>query len=179
LTEADMISLAFDEGFAAAAVVDTDKIVFDPMFRPYCEENLCGQYGVNYSCPPDCGTPEEMKQRILTHKKALVLQTIWEIPDFTDKPVIKAAKGSHNRGSLKLLRIFRENGIDCFPAGASGCALCTPCALSRGEPCTYPDLRYSCLSAYCIFVKKLADEAGMEYSPGDGLVAFFGMILFD
>ena len=53
----ELISAALEEGFAAAAIVDTDKIVFDPSFRPYCAENLCGQYGANYSCPPDCGTP--------------------------------------------------------------------------------------------------------------------------
>ena len=76
MTEAEMIQCAIEEGFAAAAIVDTAQIVFDPSFRPYCEENLCGQYGANYSCPPDCGSPEEMKRRILAHKKALVLQTI-------------------------------------------------------------------------------------------------------
>ena len=42
MNEQTMIDLAVSEGFAAAAVVDTDQIVFDPMFRPYCEENLCG-----------------------------------------------------------------------------------------------------------------------------------------
>ena len=52
MTEAEMIQCAIDEGFAAAAIVDTAQIVFDPSFRPYCEENLCGQYGANYSCPP-------------------------------------------------------------------------------------------------------------------------------
>ena len=31
-----MISFAIEEGFAAAAIVDTDCIVFDPAFRPYC-----------------------------------------------------------------------------------------------------------------------------------------------
>jgi len=44
---------------------------------------------------------------------------------------------------------------------------------------SFPELRYSCLSAYCIFVRKLAEEAGMEYSPADGLTAFFGMYIFD
>ena len=44
MTEAEMIQCAIDEGFAAAAIVDTAQIVFDPSFRPYCEENLCGQY---------------------------------------------------------------------------------------------------------------------------------------
>ena len=81
MTETEMIQYAIDEGFAVAAIVDTAQIVFDPSFRPYCEENLCGQYGANYSCPPDCGSPEEMKKRILAHKKALVLQTIWQVAD--------------------------------------------------------------------------------------------------
>ena len=49
----------------------------------------------------------------------------------------------------------------------------------RNEPCVFPDLMYSCMSAYCIFVKKLADTCGMEYTPGDGLIAFFGMYVFD
>ena len=58
MTAEQMVQYAYEEGFSAAAVVDTADIVFDPSFRPYCEENLCGQYGANHSCPPDCGTPE-------------------------------------------------------------------------------------------------------------------------
>ena len=38
-----MIQYAIEEGFADAAVVATKDIVFDPTFRAYCEENLCGQ----------------------------------------------------------------------------------------------------------------------------------------
>ena len=60
MTAEQMVQYAYEEGFSAAAVVDTSDIVFDPSFRPYCEENLCGQYGANHSCPPDCGTPEEI-----------------------------------------------------------------------------------------------------------------------
>lgn len=179
MTAEEMIARAAEEGFAAAAVVDTDQIVFDPSFRPYCEENLCGQYGANHSCPPDCGTPEEMKQRILAHKKGLVLQTIWEIDDYTDKAAIKNAKGGHNQASQRLMKYLREQGHPGFMVGASGCALCSPCTRVKGQPCTFPELQFSCMSAYCIFVKKLADKCGMEYTCGDGLLAFFGMYVFD
>lgn len=179
MTYEEMIARAENEGFAAAAIVDTEKIVFDPMFRPYCEENLCGQYGVNHSCPPDCGTPEDMKQRVMAHKKGLVLQTIWEISDYTDKDAIKQGKGSHNRASIRLMKELREQGHDGFLVGASGCALCTPCARKNGQPCAFPELQYSCMSAYCIFVKKLADACGMEYDCGEGLLAFFGMYVYD
>ena len=94
MTAEQMVQYAYEEGFSAAAVVDTADIVFDPSFRPYCEENLCGQYGANYSCPPDCGTPEEMKQKVLAHKKALVLQSIWQLESYTDTPAIKKGKSA-------------------------------------------------------------------------------------
>ena len=179
MTEEKMIQYAIEEGFAAAAVMDTRDIVFDPMFRPLCEENLCGQYGANYSCPPDCGSAEEMKQRLLAHKKALVLQTIWEIADYSDMTAIKPAKAAHNAAEIRLVKRLREAGIGGIIVGASGCALCLPCAAVKGEPCKFPEYRYSCMSAYCIFVKKVADRCGMEYDCGDGLLAFFGMYVFD
>ena len=76
MTDELLVALAKEEGFTNAAVIDTAEIVFDESFRPYCAENLCGKFAVNYSCPPDCGTPEEMKNRVLEHKHAIVLQSI-------------------------------------------------------------------------------------------------------
>lgn len=179
MEEEKIIAYAVEEGFAAAAVVDTNKIVFDPMFRPYCEENLCGQYNANYSCPPACGSPDIMKQKVLSHRKALVLQTIWEISDYSDNRAIKQAKKEHNAAEIRLVKRLRAEGCGGFMIGASGCALCTPCAQALGLPCKFPEYQYSCMSAYCIFVKKLADECGMEYSCGQGLLAFFGMYVFN
>lgn len=174
-----LIDLAVEEGFAAAAVIDTQQIPFDPMFRPFCAENLCGQYGVNHSCPPDCGTPELMKARLLDKKQALVLQTIWQIEDLTDQAAIKEAKAGHNAAELRLVKRLRQQGINGVIVGASGCALCKPCRKAQGQPCIFPDLQYSCMSAYCIFVKKLADRCGMEYDCGQGLLAFFGLYAMD
>lgn len=179
MTEEAMIQYAIDEGFSAVSIQETGGIVFDPTFRSYCEENLCGQYGINYSCPPDCGTPEEMKQRILSHKKALVLQTIWEVTDYADMTVIKPAKAAHNAAQLRLAKRLRAEGVEGFLVGASGCALCSPCKKVSGQPCSIPEFQHSCMSAYCIFVKKLADKCGMEYDCGEGLLAFYGMYVFD
>ena len=179
MTNEQIIQCALEEGFVSAAIVDTANIVFDPSFRPYCAENLCGQYGANYSCPPDCGSPEEMKVKILKYKKAVVLQTIWNISDYSDTPAIKHAKGEHNAAELRLVKRLRDAGHDGIIVGASGCALCSPCAIQRGEPCRFPELQYSCMSAYCIFVRKLAESCGMDYDCGEGKLAFFGMYVFE
>ena len=179
MTWEEMTSMAAEEGFAAAVVTDTKDIPFDPSFRPLCAENLCGKYGANYSCPPDCGTPDEMRARIQAHRHALVLQTIWEIADYSDSKAIKAAKKEHNAATLRLLGRLRRADVPGFPVGASGCALCETCAIVEHEPSRYPDLYYSCMSAYCIFVRRLAEQCGMEYDCGPGLLAFFGMYVFD
>ena len=179
MTWEEMTSMAAEEGFAAAVVTDTKDIPFDPSFRPLCAENLCGKYGANYSCPPDCGTPDEMRARIQAHRHALVLQTIWEIADYSDSKAIKAAKKEHNAATLRLLGRLRRADVPGFPVGASGCALCETCAITEKKPCRYPDLYYSCMSAYCIFVRRLAEQCGMEYECGPGLLAFFGLYVFD
>ena len=179
MTEQEIIQWALEEGFSAAAIVDTDQIVFDPSFRPYCAENLCGQYGANYSCPPVCGSPEEMKNRILAHKKALVVQSAWEIQSFQDTETIAKAKKEHNAAQLRLAKKLEEAGHPGLMVGASGCALCKPCGLTKGEPCKFPRQRYSCMSAYCIYVKKLAESCEMKYDYENNILPFFGMYVFD
>ena len=179
MKETEIIKLALAEKFHQAEIVNTDKIVFDASFRPYCEENLCGQYGANYSCPPDCGTPGQMKQKVLTHRKALVVSTEWEIEDFSETDKLKEAKSLHNAAMLRLIKKLKEGGHDGFMVGASGCSLCKPCKLVSGEPCAYPNMMYSCMSAYCIYVKKLAEDCNMNYDYKDKILPLFGMYVFD
>ncbi len=179
MTDEQRIAWAVEEGFSAAGVLDTQRIVFDPSFRPYCAENLCGQYGANHSCPPDCGSPEEMRLRIQAHKRALILQSLWEITDYSDKPAIQQAKAAHNAAALRLAGRLRQAGDRGLLVGASGCALCHPCARAEHQPCRFPELQYSCMSAYCIFVRKTVEQCGMEYDCGSGLLAFFGMFVYD
>ena len=179
MLDSRLIAYAREEGFTAAAVLDSPEIVFDPGFRPYCAENLCGQYEANYSCPPVCGSPEEMKEKILAHKKVLVLQTMCQVRDFSDKPGIRAGKRRHNMASQRLMKRLRKAGCDGFMVGASGCSLCSPCKMQQGEPCAFPELRWSCMSAYCIYVQKLAESCHMEYQVKNGIIPFFGMYVYD
>jgi len=173
----DMVSLAMELGFANAALVDTGKIPFNPAFRICCEDNSCGKYGVNWSCPPDCGTTEEMEAKIKSRANALVLQTTWDI-DYDDGPAIKRCKGQHNRLTRELMEKLADE-TEGFLVGASGCSICDPCSFVEGQPCRFPEKMASCMSAYCIYVQELAEENGMEYDSGPGLVNFFGMYVFD
>jgi predicted metal-binding protein len=179
MDENELIRKALDIGFVAAEIVNTEEIEFSFQFRKYCRDNLCGQYGANYSCPPDCGTPEEMKEKAGRYKRALVLQSSWKINDFSDKEKIDSAKKWHNGQMLRLVKAIREEGGGCLMAGASYCNLCNPCKKTTSAPCSYPELSFFCLSAYCINVKLLAELCSMDYAYRDGTLSFFGCIFFE
>lgn len=93
-----------------------------------------------------------------------------------EKSQTKPAKTRHN----KLTREWIDRaGIPGLMIGVSGCSLCSPCAIAEGKPCQFPEQRFSCMSAYCIFVRDLAEKCGMEYDCGPGRVAFFSMYCFE
>ncbi|MDE6896482.1 MAG: DUF2284 domain-containing protein [Lachnospiraceae bacterium] len=171
-----LVDLALELGFADAAIIDTDKLVFVPAFRTLCEENQCGKYGVNYACPPACGTVEEMKEKVLCWKQALVMQTMWDIEDPLDSAQIKPAKSAHNQLTRQLIDQVDEPGL---MIGVSGCSLCDPCAITTGEPCRFPKMQCSCMSAYCIFVKEMTALCHMDYECAPGITTFFSMFCFD
>lgn len=173
----DMKDTALDIGFSDAVVVKTEDIPFEPGFRVCCEDNACGKYGVNYSCPPICGSCEEMRLKVQALPHALVMQSMWDI-DYDDGAAIKRCKGTHNQWTRQLIGAFRDRTRG-FMIGASGCSLCDPCAFVTGQPCRFPEQMASCTSAYCIYVQKLTEGNGMEYDSGPGLVNFFSLYVFE
>ena len=67
----DYVKEAKELGFSNAAIMDTQKLIFKPEYRRFCEENQCGCYNVNPACPPESGTVEAMKQCAVTNEKTL------------------------------------------------------------------------------------------------------------
>lgn len=107
MQDTDILKLAGEMGFSAA-FVDTKDVVQDPSFRKFCEDNLCGKYNANYSCPPDCGTVAQVQARLKSGKQALVLQTIWEIGSYENKQGIIDSKKAHNAAILRFTEKLRQ-----------------------------------------------------------------------
>ncbi len=171
MQENEFLDLARCSGFAAA-VLPASEVPTDGKFRPFCEENRCGQYNANYSCPPACGTVEEMAAKIYAGKTALVLKTEWPIESYEDAKTIKDAKLSHNRAMLRL-----NETLHGLCVGGSCCCLCSPCRMKNGEACLYPDLRFSCMSAYCVDVAELCKRCGMDFRWDTKKLSVYSMIV--
>ena len=170
-----LLEMARNEGFRAAGIAPAD-VPIDGKFRAFCEENLCGNYGANYSCPPDCGTVEKLRRTLLAQEQVIVVQTIHDIAGYEDKAAVRRAKVSHNAMVLRLMDRIRREGYEGFCAGYNGCPLCEPCRRQENAPCAHPDQRISCMSAYCVDVAELAKRCSLEFAWTTGKLYLFGMI---
>ena len=161
MTHEQMIEMAEAMGFSAAAVVETQDIPFDASFRPLCEENLCGNYGVLPACPPESGTVEEMTQRVRKYKTALVLTIVVTPVCYTDTAEQKAAKRHQNILTEQLMEQMRADGLDDLLMMGAG-----------------PWKNASCMSAYCVNAQKMADAVHMKCWENDGKIRYFSLLLF-
>lgn len=176
MTDKEILELVSDSGFTKVALIDTADIVFYAPYRKACEANYCGNYNCSHSCPPQCGSPEEMEAKVMSHKKALVMQLVAEFKDSGD---YMASRDAHSKLAVKLIEKLNANGVTGgLRVGSSGCDLCEECAFKCGKPCIYPDKMYSCLSAYCIDVQKLAEKCGMSFGWSKDEISFYGMYVF-
>lgn len=178
IKESELLKKAAETGFTNYKIIDTDKLQFDSSFRKFCEDNYCGNYNNNYSCPPSCGTPEELRKRTEKFERVLVLQTVTPVKNIADNSETKVIKHCHNQMTWKLIEDVSEDLEAYLPAMAGPCGICSPCKKQEGKECSHPEKKASCLSAYCVKVDALADCCKMPYWC-DGEVAFFSLLFFD
>ena len=78
---------------------------------------------------------ERLYQEAITASRSGVVSDEKEhkIETEAQKEAIKQAKRGHNLAAIRLMKSLRERGCPGFLVGASGCALCSPCALNNGE----------------------------------------------
>ncbi|MBQ1234622.1 MAG: DUF2284 domain-containing protein, partial [Oscillospiraceae bacterium] len=164
--------------FVDAAVIDVKEIRFESEFRMYCEQNLCGKYGANYTCPPHCGSAEEMRERVMRHQHALVLRSLHQGVKYSDNAAVRGAQVKHNNDMLTLVKELKNGGFAPLMAGASDCTLCEKCLWDQNTSCSREEDRFSCMSAYCINVADLAQKCGIDYTYNEGVLSLFGMICF-
>ncbi len=181
MNKEELISAAKKHGFTYASEIPVSSLVFDSGFRKYCEKNDCGKYGKMYSCPPLCGSPEELKKRALGYKNALILSTHRTGIDPFDKNAMLEFKKEHDIRMHAFLdeEINKENlPNDGLRIPAGQCILCGECALEKGEPCKNEEKRGVSLSGYCIDVMKMAKEAGIPLSWEKYQASFLSAFLY-
>ena len=92
----ELEKLALDSGFTHAVPLDTTTISLKQEVRDMCK-NGCQQYARRWSCPPGCGSLNELREMICHYKKGILVQTVTELEDEFDwDGMMKAQSFSRN-----------------------------------------------------------------------------------
>ena len=171
-----ILALARELGFEEAGFLEVKDLIFRHEYRTFCEDNLCGNFGSNHSCPPNCGTPEEMQTKASAFREGIVLRSQWSVESTADKTVAASCKAVHNRRTREFVR-RRSDGAFLVMAGGS-CDLCPTCQAVNEGSCPHPETVWSCLSAYCVDVAAMAQAAGIDFRWDPKQLSYYSVYLF-
>jgi predicted metal-binding protein len=176
----NIVKLCLDMGASKAQEIATDQLVFSPELRKLCDNNACGRFGRNYTCPPLIGEAETLAARLKTYPSAVIWQNICALEDSFDIEGMTEGHSKHNGQTRRIAEIvFKAFGReDCLVLAAGGCDLCAECACLTREPCRSPGDALSSLEAYGINVSKIEEVSGLKYINGKDTVTFFSGVFF-
>ena len=79
----ELKSLALESGFTHTAPLDTATIELKQDVRDMCAQG-CQQYARRWSCPPGCGTLDQLRGSIYCYKEGILVQTVTKLEDEFD-----------------------------------------------------------------------------------------------
>ena len=121
-----------------------------------------------------------MEEKVRKYENALVFQSRTPVKDIFDDEETKAIKKIHTKKTLQAVEALKKEGLQeggtfimCGP-----CNFCDICRMVEGEACVKENMRFSCLSAYCIDAMKMAEHCQMDVEWNGSVVSFFSLYLF-
>jgi len=178
LSTAEIIAYAKEViGFSEVGELNTKALVFMPEVRDMCAANRCKAYGRTWTCPPACGTLEEITEKAKQYQNGIIVQSVGQMEDDFDVETMMETEQTQKEKFYELVAYLRGQGIDILPMACGACTTCKKCSYPD-EPCRFPDKAIPSMEAYGIFVSKLCSDSGMKYNHGKNTIAFISCVLF-
>ena len=166
--------------FENSKAIPTAKITLEDSVRKMCEQNTCGQYGKNWTCPPNIKSVDEFRQEISSFDTCLVVYQVYDVKNSFDWRGMMAGAKDFNHRLFKLKKKIDTVHPDLTfkVLGAGGCSVCERCAYLDDEPCRLPDDAIVSMEACGINVMALMKDNGLKYYNGKNTVTYIGGVLF-
>ncbi len=158
------------------AILRGHDVPFDPTFRKFCEENLCGQYGQNHGCPPGAGDIHHLIDNAKSYKHAIVVQKAYAKEGLEDWDSINHGVKDFKKTLRQVTDDVEQYDAPVLTLATGDCEYCTPCKAVTHEPCPYPTKKRSSVSAYGVDITKLAALTGLESLNSEDRITYFGII---
>ena len=173
-----VMAQALEAGFTHVSPLDVSTIRLQPEVRDMCASNSCGHYGKCWSCPPGCGTLEQLQQRLGGYTRGILVQTVAQLDAPFDYETMMDTEAAHKEHLLQLQQILMAENPRLLAIGAGRCKLCSRCTYPDA-PCRFPEKQIASMEAYGMMVMEVCRDNGMTYYYGPNTLAYTGCFLLE
>ena len=166
------------EFFDHAKTIPLSQVTFSQEVRKLCEQNMCGNFGKSWTCPPAVGSIEELQTQISSFTRILLVDKVYPLEDSFDWEGMKKGGRDFQLQLLKFKKRIKEADPERLftVLGAGACKLCETCTYREEKPCRKPDHAIVSLEAFGIDVMKMMQESGLKVNNGPNTVTYIGGI---
>ena len=94
-----------------SAILKTEDIPFRDYVIEACAMNYCGRYNKTWQCPPGVGKLEDLKEKCLSFKNALLFTTMHALEDSFDIEGMNNGRIEHEKITDKVVELFSSKNI--------------------------------------------------------------------
>ena len=174
----EIIAAGKKAGFTHVAPLDASTIQLQDEVREMCAANSCGRYGANWSCPPGCGSLEELRQRVAKYKRGILVQTVGELEDEMDGESMMEAEHLHKQHFYEFFDQLLSQFPGMLAIGTGCCTQCKQCTYPDA-PCRFPERQVSSMEAYGMLVLQICKDNNMKYYYGPCSIAYTSCFLLE
>ena len=176
----EMIEKVLNDETRFAKVFDlrATPLICSELVIQYCENNACGKYGMNWTCPPAVGRFEDCKEKIESYSKVLVFRSEYKINEWYDYERVQETIGAH-QANVRRVRELIPKDLDHLVLSGGGCVYCKECAYIKKEECRFPDIAIPPIESYGLDIFRFTKKNNIVYSAPEGEMYYFGMVFFN
>lgn len=176
MTLEELKKLAEDAEFDYVQELNMDALVFMPEVRDMCSDGKCNAYGTRWTCPPACGSLEEMREAVKRFSHGILVQSVAQMEDEFDFETIHDCAQAHKERFEKLTGEVLDSGQSAMFMGTGGCTICAKCTYPD-EPCRFPNKAHPSMEACGLLVSKVCTDSGLAYNHGPNTLAYTACVL--
>ena len=166
-------------GIETCLEFDAGLLVPEERIREYCYDNKCGNYRNHYMCPPYAGSVEEIRARLSSFGRGVLLQYSKPVDVRNDIAGVMQTRVDFHRNILRLEAVLKGEGVgSVWGMIGTSCALCEVCKAKFDEPCPFPDEARTSLEQIAIDVSALLERFGLDNNFHPDKIIWTGCILF-
>ncbi len=176
-TEEEIKDLAVNKmGFSTIARLSVDTLTPLESIREMCAQDRCGMYDKQWTCPPACGSLEELTEKIKTYDSGYILQHVAKMDDEFDVETMLETERIHKNKFMEFSIYIKSQFDSIFPMPAGACNLCHECTYPD-HPCRYPQIASPSMEAAGLFVSDICSKNNVKYYYGERTISFTSCIL--